>query len=93
MAELRGRYDLTIYDAPPAVVAGESMVLANEVDATMLVVRAHQEKRGLVARLINQFDDARCHFMGVLLNRPRGTAGGYFKKNFATMAEYAENGK
>ncbi len=93
MAELRGRYDLTIYDAPPAVVAGESMVLANEVDATMLVVRAHQEKRGLVARLINQLDDARCHLMGVLLNRPRGTAGGYFKKNFATMAEYAENGK
>ncbi len=93
MAELRGRYDLTIYDAPPAVVAGESMVLANEVDAAMLVVRAHQEKRGLVARLINQLDDARCHLMGVLLNRPRGTAGGYFKKNFAAMAEYAENGK
>jgi hypothetical protein len=23
------------------------------------------------------------------LNRPRGTAGGYFKKNFATMAAYA----
>ena len=93
MAELRGRYDLTIFDVPPAVVAGESMVLANEVDATMLVVRAHQEKRGLVARLINQLGDARCQLMGVLLNRPRGTAGGYFKKNFATMAEYAENGK
>jgi capsular exopolysaccharide synthesis family protein len=93
MAELRGRYDLTIYDVPPAVVAGESMVLAGEVDAAMLVVRAHQEKRGLVARLINQLDDARCQLMGVLLNRPRGTAGGYFKKNFATMAEYAENDK
>ena len=45
--------------------------------------------RGLVARLINQFSDARCELLGILLNRPRGTAGGYLKKNYATMAEYS----
>ncbi len=89
VAELRGRFNLIIFDAPPAVVAGEAMVLANKLDAAVLVVRASQEKRGLVARLINQIADARCELLGILLNRPRGTAGGYFKKNFATMAEYA----
>ena len=26
--------------------------------------------------------------MGVLLNRPRRTAGGYFKKNYELMASY-----
>jgi len=26
--------------------------------------------------------------LGLLLNRPRGTAGGYFKKNYAAMARY-----
>jgi capsular exopolysaccharide synthesis family protein len=88
MAELRARYDMIIFDAPPAVVAGEAMVLANRVDAAVLVVRANQEHRGLVARLIMQLIDAHCDLLGVLLNRPRGTAGGYFKKNFATMAAY-----
>lgn len=89
LAELRPRYDLIIVDAPPAVVAGEALVLANKVDAIALVVRANHEQRGLVARLIRQFSDLRCEFIGVILNRPRGTAGGYLRKNYATMAEYA----
>jgi Mrp family chromosome partitioning ATPase len=89
LAELRDRYDLVIFDTPPAVVAGETMGLANKVDAALLVVRAHQEHRGLVARLINQLSDTYCDVLGILLNRPRGTAGGYFKKNFATMAAYS----
>jgi Mrp family chromosome partitioning ATPase len=80
-------------DAPPAVVAGDSLVLANKVDAAVLVVRAYQEQRGLVARLVNQLVDAQCELLGVILNRPRGTAGGYFKKNFAAMAQYTESPK
>lgn len=89
IAELRPRYDLIVVDAPPAVVAGEAMVLANKADAVVLVVRANQEQRGLVARLIRQLNDLRCDFVGVILNRPRGTAGGYYRKNYATIAEYA----
>ena len=89
MAELRGRYDLVLVDAPPAVVAGDALVLANKLDAAVLVVRANQEQRGLVARVINQLMDANCEHLGVILNRPRGTAGGYFKKNFAAMAGYS----
>ena len=89
MAELRTRYDLVLVDAPPAVVAGDALVLANKLDAAVLIVRANQEQRGLVARLINQLMDASCEQLGVILNRPRGTAGGYFKKNFAAMAGYS----
>ena len=76
-------------DAPPAVVAGEAFVLANKVDSAVLVVRANQEQRGLVARLVNQLIDAQCELLGIVLNRPRGTAGGYFKKNYEAMARYA----
>ncbi len=91
MAELRGRYDLIIFDAPPAVVSGDALVLANKVDAAVLVVRAHQEHRGLVARMINRLAASRSELLGVVLNRPRGIAGGYLKKNYATMAEYSVN--
>jgi capsular exopolysaccharide synthesis family protein len=90
MAELRHRFDLVLVDAPPAVVAGDALVLANKVDAAVLVVRAYQEQRGLVARLVNQLVDAHCELLGIVLNRPRGTAGGYFKKNFAAMASYGD---
>lgn len=89
IASLRGLFDLVIIDAPPSVVAGDALVLANKLDAAVLVVRAFQEQRGLVARLANQLSDAHCELLGIVLNRPRGTAGGYFKKNFSTMAKYA----
>ena len=92
IAELRGRFDLIIFDAPPAVVAGDAMMLANKVDAAVLVVRAHQEHRGLVARMIHRLSEARCELLGVMLNRPRGVAGGYLKKNYATMAGYGAKG-
>ena len=88
LAELRDTYDLVILDAPPAVVAGDAMALAGKVDASVLIVRANQEHRGLVARLVRQLNDARGDLLGILLNRPRGTAGGYFKKNYAAMARY-----
>jgi hypothetical protein len=55
-----------------------------------MIVRAFQEQRGLVARLMNQLVDARCEMLGMILNRPRGTAGGYFKKNFDAIASYAD---
>jgi capsular exopolysaccharide synthesis family protein len=92
LADLRTRFDLIIFDAPPAVVAGDAMMLANKVDAAVLVVRANQEHRGLVTRMISRLADARCQLIGLVLNRPRGIAGGYLRKNYATMAEYSRNG-
>jgi capsular exopolysaccharide synthesis family protein len=89
LAELRDRYDLILIDAPPAVAAGDAMMLANKVDATVLVIRAHQEQRGLVARLVSRLSEGQSELLGIILNRPRGTAGGYFKRNYATMAAYA----
>lgn len=89
IAQLRSEYDVVLVDSPPVVVAGDAMMLANKLDAAVLIVRANREQRGLVARLINQFSDARSQLLGILLNRPRGTAGGYFKKNYEAMAEYA----
>ncbi len=88
IAELRSRFDLVLVDAPPAVIAGDALALAGKLDAAVMVVRAYQEQRGLVARLLNQLVDAHCEVLGIVLNRPRGTAGGYFKKNFAEMARY-----
>jgi len=88
--EARGAYDLIIVDTPPAVVAGEVMTVANRVDASILVVHAWRDQRGLVARLAHQLMDVRSVFLGVILNRPRSTAGGYFKKNAEAIAQYSK---
>lgn len=83
------RYDIVLVDVPPIVVAGDALAVANKVDGTLLVVRAFQEQRGLVARVVNQVSDTRAQFLGAVLNRPKNTAGGYLRKNYEAMAGYA----
>ena len=89
LRELKERYDMIVIDAPPSVVAGDALVLAAKVDATMMVVRAFQEQRGLVSRMVHQLSDMPSAFLGIVLNRPRMTAGGYFRKNYEAMAKYS----
>lgn len=93
LAEARRIYDVVLVDTPPAVVAGEAMTIANKVDATVLVVHAWNDQRGLVARMAHQLLDVRSVFLGVILNRPRSTAGGYFKKNAEAIAKYAKTAR
>ncbi len=87
--QVTSRYDIVLFDVPPVVVAGDALAVANKVDGSLLVVRAFQEQRGLVARLVAQLSDVRGHFIGAVLNRPKNTAGGYLRKNYEAMAEYA----
>lgn len=89
LAEAAQRYDFVLVDLPPAIVAGDAFAVANKVDATVLVVRAMQEQRGLVARLVNQLSDVRGRCIGIVLNRPKNTAGGYLRKNYEVMATYS----
>jgi polysaccharide biosynthesis transport protein len=94
MAELltaaRATYDIVLVDVAPVVVAGDAMGLAQKVDATILVVRANAEKRGMVARVRNELADARSEFLGVVVNGVRAAAGGYMKGNIKAAAEYHE---
>lgn len=81
--------DVIFVDGPPLVVASEGMGMTDQVDATVLVVRAYSEQRGLVARLMRQLREQPSSFLGLVLNRPRNTAGGYFKRNYEAIAEYS----
>ena len=74
-AVTEGSYDLVLVDSPPGIVAGDAIVLANRTDATLLVVRADAEERGLVGRLVGQLKHMDGVFLGVVLNRPRHAAG------------------
>ena len=90
MQELRAKYDLVLIDAPPSIVAGDAVLLANLVDAITLVVHSDRDERGLVARVLRELGESRAEILGVTLNAAVGTVGGYFRKNYLAMISYSE---
>ncbi len=82
------RYDLVLIDAPPAIVSSDAFNIAAKCDASLLVVRAYSETRGLVTRLRQKLDESSAEFMGVVINGVRSSAGGYFRKNFLETHRY-----
>ena len=74
------------------MVAGDGLALANKVDATIMVLRAMSEKRGLVARIRDQLTDSRSEFLGVVVNAVRASAGGYMRQNIKAAYEYQSTG-
>ena len=90
LARAKAAYDVILIDVAPAVVAGDGMALAQRVDATVMVVRAMSDKRGMVARIRNELGDARADFLGVVVNGVRASAGGYMKGNIRAAAEYSK---
>lgn len=86
--EAKQHFDVIIIDVAPAVVSGDAGSLANRCDASILVTRAYAEKRGLVARLVQDFLGRRAEFLGVVINAVRASSGGYFKSNIRVTQAY-----
>jgi polysaccharide biosynthesis transport protein len=90
LAQVRTKYDVIFIDVAPAIVAGDGQALAQKCDASILVVRAMSEKRGMVNRIKNELTDARGEFLGVIVNAVRASAGGYMKGNMKVSHEYQQ---
>lgn len=84
----REQYDLVLIDAAPMVVSGDALGLATRCDASLLVIRALSEKRGMVARLRNELAEAKADLLGVLVNGVKSAAGGYLKGNIKATHDY-----
>jgi polysaccharide biosynthesis transport protein len=90
LTKVRMMYDVVLIDCAPAIVAGDGIALAHRCDASVLVVRALAEKRGMIARLKNELSDSRSEFMGVIVNAVRSSSGGYMKGNIRAAHEYQQ---
>ncbi len=82
------QYDHVIFDTAPLLVVAESSAMAPRVDGVVTVVRAHDEKRGLLQRMRDSLRQLKAEHLGLVLNAVRGRAGGYYKSNIRTYYDY-----
>jgi capsular exopolysaccharide synthesis family protein len=88
LTTLESRYDIILIDSPPMLLTSDCQMLAKHADSALLVVRAMADKRGMVGRMIRQFEGTRTDIVGVLLNGARSSVGGYFKENYEQFYRY-----
>ncbi len=88
MARLESAFDLIVIDTAPTLLTSDSQMLAKQVDAIAVVVRASVDKRGMIDRMIRQLDGQRADILGVILNGVRSSAGGYFRKSYQDFYRY-----
>ena len=71
LAGLRGRYDLILLDSPSIDRSFEGIMLAPEVDTTLLVVEAERTRSAVAQNLRDRILDAGGAIGGVVLNQQR----------------------
>ncbi|MEM7576184.1 MAG: polysaccharide biosynthesis tyrosine autokinase [Planctomycetota bacterium] len=88
LGRLESEYDIVIIDAPPALLTSDAQLLAKHVDAIAVVVRAGNDKRGMVERMLAKLDGQRADVLGIILNGVQSSAGGYFRKSYEDFYNY-----
>ena len=86
--ELTGLADLVIFDSPPALVGADAVILASQMDGTILVVESGQTKKAAARRTLQLLTQARATLLGVAYNKMRGqdSLGYYYNYHYGTPA-------
>ena len=88
LKEQRKNYDHVIVDGPPLLLVSDAKVLANFVDATVLVFNAAATRRGAAQRTIRELREIGAAIVGCVLFGARSMKGGYFQEQFRSYQKY-----
>ncbi|MBM4390303.1 MAG: polysaccharide biosynthesis tyrosine autokinase [Deltaproteobacteria bacterium] len=66
--KLNEQFDLVIIDTPPVVAVTDAVVLANDVDGVIMVIKSFKVARDLVLQAKRQLNDVEARLIGVILN-------------------------
>jgi capsular exopolysaccharide synthesis family protein len=80
--DLRQQFDVVLVDSPPVLPVTDAAILAQAVDATLLVVAAEQTRRKDLRRAIEALSLVQATVVGVVLNEVTMSTGyGYGKRS------------
>ncbi|KPL21242.1 MAG: hypothetical protein AMJ93_10115 [Anaerolineae bacterium SM23_84] len=66
--DVRERADVVLFDAPPVLAAADTMVLASQVEATILAVNSGHTRREVALQAVERLRSMRASLIGAVLN-------------------------
>ncbi len=75
-------YRYTFIDSPPLNLVSDGERIGSMCDGAVLVVRGGETSKNMVRSSIQMLERSGCKLLGIVLNRVKGSKGGYYYKRY-----------
>jgi Mrp family chromosome partitioning ATPase len=76
--ELRGEYDLIVFDVPPALAVADIDNIAARLDAVLLLAKSNKISGPIVSAAANRLRQVGANLIGTVLNAVSASSGGTY---------------
>lgn len=78
LKEMKQQFDMIIFDTPPILAVADAQILANQVDASILVVSSGQTEKEAAVKAKELLVHAKSKLLGAVLNNRKADSGNYY---------------
>jgi len=78
LKEMKQQFDMVIFDTPPILAVADAQILANQVDASILVVSSGKTDKEAALKAKDLLVNAKSKLLGVVLNNRKVESGNYY---------------
>ncbi|MFC4776144.1 CpsD/CapB family tyrosine-protein kinase [Paenibacillus sp. GCM10023252] len=69
--ELKGQFDIILFDAPPALIVTDGLVVASMCDGVVFVINVGTTKRGQAEKVYASLEHVKARVLGAVLNNKK----------------------
>lgn len=78
LKEMKQQFDMIIFDTPPILAVADAQILANQVDASILVVSSGKTEKEAAVKAKELLVHAKSKLLGAVLNNRKVDSGSYY---------------
>ncbi|WP_337133512.1 CpsD/CapB family tyrosine-protein kinase [Priestia megaterium] len=78
LKEMKQQFDMIIFDTPPILAVADAQILANQVDASILVVSSGKAEKEPALKAKELLVHAKSKLLGAVLNNRKADSGNYY---------------
>lgn len=78
LKEMKQQFDMVLFDTPPILAVADAQILANQVDASILVVSSGKTDKEAALKAKELLVHAKSKLLGAVLNNRKADSGNYY---------------
>lgn len=78
LKEMKQQFDMVLFDTPPILAVADAQILANQVDASILVVSSGKTDKETALKAKELLVHAKSKLLGAVLNNRKADSGNYY---------------